>query len=49
MATEENRGAGAGVGWTWLLADQQRNIRLTRDSAGIKRTNYLPPGHLPGT
>ena len=29
MATEENKGAGAGIGWTWLLADQQHNIRLT--------------------
>jgi len=44
VATEENKGTGAGVAWTWLLADQQHNIRLTRDSTGIKRTNYLPSG-----
>jgi len=44
VATEENTGTGIGIGWTWLLADQQHNIRLTRDSTGIKRTNYLPSG-----
>jgi len=44
VATEENKGTGTGIAWTWLLADQQHNIRLTRDSTGIKRTNYLPSG-----
>ncbi|MEO5662030.1 MAG: RHS repeat-associated core domain-containing protein, partial [Nocardioides sp.] len=44
VGTEENKAKGAGISWTWLLADQQHNIRLTRDNAGVKRTNYLPSG-----
>ncbi|WP_325605818.1 polymorphic toxin-type HINT domain-containing protein [Nocardioides sp.] len=42
VATEENKGTG--VGWTWLLADQQNNIRLTHSIEATKRTNYLPNG-----
>ncbi len=43
VVTDKNKTPGA-TGLTWLVADQQHSIRLTRGPQGVKRTAYLPYG-----
>ena len=43
VVTAKGKAPGATV-WSWLVADQQHSIRLSKGPGGVKRTAYLPHG-----
>ncbi len=50
LATQEpTTPTGTGSTWTWLLADAQNTIRLTRKNTTINRPAYYPYGNPAGT